>query len=256
MKYLDEYHDNKEIKAEILISLMNVDKILNIYMRGAFSRNYSGDLIGISNKEAELSRNGIFHLLPEGLFFENNRIRDIIKNSFDEKYRQFKNEKREILSFFQPFDTEYFKLSLSLEENLNTVVEQGNVIFSNIFLSETDTTINNDYISKIKKLLPFVSQLRGNFPVLIDILKYILKVEKIDTRIDKKQTCYKCTFFIHKEGLSKAAYMEMDEKLDDFFKFFSEWFLPVEMKHDYRVKDYKERFNLSKMLLLDYNTNL
>ena len=256
MNYLEEYRENKEIKAETLISLMNLEKILKIYMRGTFSRNFSGDLIGVSKKEVELSRNGIFNTLPENLFFEENRVRDILKNNFDEKYHKYLNEKKEIISFFQPFDSVYFNLSLDLEKKLKTVAEKGNSFLSKTYLCDTETTEKNNYISKIKKLLPFVSQLRGNYPLLINILKEILKVDKIKKRIDRKNSIYKCTFLIYKEGLSKAAYMEMDEKLGEFFNFFSEWFLPAEMVHDYRIKDYKEKFTLSKMLLLDYNTNL
>jgi len=256
MNYLEEYRDNKDVRAETLISLMNIDKVLKIYSRSTFFRNYSGDLTGISKKEAEISRNGIFHILPESLFFEESRIRDIINSEFDEKYKKFINEKKEIKSFFQPFDTEYFNLSLNLEKALKTISEKGNSIFNNIFFSETEKELNNEYIIKIRKLLPYVSQLRGNYPLLINILKEILEVEKIEKRIEKKHSATKCTFLIHKEGLSKTAYFEMDKKLNDFFIFFSEWFLPVEMEHDYRIKDYREKFTLSKMLLLDYNTNL
>lgn len=259
MKHSDKYIDTEEIKAETLISQMDIKENLAVRMRGIFSRNYSEDLINITNEEDntvfELSRDSIFHLLPEGLFFKENQLKKDSKPTFDfeKELSELEKQKKAISLFFSPFDTEYFKLSLGLEKKLNAITEKGNRILINIFGDEPEIDTKNEYISKIKILLPFVSHLRGNITLLIDILKNVFSVEKIE--IKKKDTFYD-RFIIHKEGLSKEEYRSMDEKLTEFFDFFSQWFLPVEMEYDYRIKDYKEQFILGKTLLLDYNTHL
>jgi len=258
MKYLDEYINIEEIKAETLISQMETSGNSGVRMQGIFSRNYSEDLISITKEEDktifDLSRDSVFHLLPGSLFFKENQLRKDSKPNFDfeKEQTELKKQKKNILSFFSPFDTEYFKLSLELEKKLNAIAETGNRIFISILEDESAIETKNEYISRIKILLPFVSQLRGNHILLLDILKNILSAEKIE--IEERGTFYK-RFIIHREGLSKEEYQSMDESLIDFFDFLRQWFLPVEVKYDYRIKDYKNSFTLGNILLLDYNTH-
>jgi len=257
VKYLNEHINAEEIKAETLISQMDTKDNLNVRMQGIFSRNYSEDLIDVSNERdktiLDLSRNGIFHFLPEGLFFEETRLKNRRCECFDDRYNAFKKEKEKIKSFFQPFDTEYFKHSLALEKKLNAISELGNTVLTNAFFNDHEIDTNNEYLSKIKILLPFVSSLRGNMPLLTNMLKNVLCVEKVE--IKKIQPFY-MRFVIHKKGLSKEEYKNMDRKLSVFFDFFHQWFLPVEVEYDYKIKDYKMPFTLRNTLLLDYNTHL
>jgi hypothetical protein len=257
VKYLNEHIDTEDIKAEILISQMDTQENLSVRMQGLFSRNYSEDLMSVVHEKDRtllyLSRNGIFHLLPEGLFFEETRLKSVRGEYFEGKYDKFKKEKEKIKSFFQPFDTEYFKQSFELEKKLNAITECGNTVFIKTFLNEPDIDTNNEYLSKIKILLPFVSYLRGNFTLLTNILKETLSVEKVEIR--EIQPLY-MRFIIHKESLNKEEYKKIDEKLTVFFDFFCRWFLPAEAEYDYKIKDYKTPFTLGNTLILDYNTHL
>jgi hypothetical protein len=243
----------REIKAETLISLIDVSDF-TVQMQGIFFRNYSEDLTSITDDNNgqifNLSRDGIFHLLPEGLFFEKNQLKD---DDFKKKYDALKEKKKRIDLFFQPFDTEYFKLSLKLEKKINAVSEQWNAFFSTFFFDNLELEHDNAYIYKLKTLLPYVSELKGNHKLLVDILKIILECEKVE--IIELKPFFK-RFIFHKECLSKEAYQQMTEKILAFFNFFQEWFLPFEIEYDYRIKDRKQRFYLGKILLLDYNTNL
>ena len=258
MDYLNKRTNTRDIKAETLISQLDIKKDFNVRLEGVFARNYSEDLIDIEKeddtKTIALSRDGIFHLLPEGLFFKENQLKKYNDGfDFKKEYDQFKKQKKDVLSFFQPFDTAFFKLSLELEQKLNDFTKSGNRIFINTFLDTSEVKADNQYISKIKTLLPFVSKIRGNISYLIDILKNALSVEKIEI---KEMQAFHTRFIIHKEGLSKEEYLAMDKDLDDFFVFFRHWFLPVEKEYDYRIKDYKQPFKLGDSLILDYNTNL
>ena len=258
MKYSDENIYLGEIKAETLISQMDTNENQGVRMHGIFSRNYEEDLISIIDEEDktifELSRDSIFHLLPESLFFNENQLKKESKPYFDfeKEHAEMVKQKKAILSFFSPFDTEYFKLSLELEKSLNKIAVKGNHIFINLLEIEPEIGVKNEYISKIKVLLPFVSQIRGNHLLIVDIIKNVLSAEKIE--VEEKGAFHK-RFIIHKEGLSKEEYRLMDEGLIDFFNFLRQWFLPVEVKYDYRIKDYKNSFTLGTTLLLDYNTH-
>jgi len=265
VKYLNEYIDAGDVKAETLISQMDIKENLHVHLQGIFSRNYSEDLISVTNEKGkengenrtilELSRDGIFHLLPEGLFFKEEQLKKDSNSNFDfdKEKTKLEEQKKAALLFFSPFDTEFFNLSFELEKNLNAIAEKGNKVFINAFECEPEIDTKNEYISKIKILLPFVSHLRGNLAFLTDILKNILSVEKIEIRTIRP---FYMQFIIHKESLSKEEYQAMDKDLADFFVFFRQWFLPVEAEYDYRIKDYKGSFILGNTLLLDYNTHL
>ena len=246
----------KELKAESILSLQNLQDFI-VEMDSTFKRNYSPDFL--SNKttqkdseeirEIKLSRDGIFHILPQGLFFSKDELSKM--DNFKEDYKIFEKKVKNIKSFFQPFDTEYFKLSLKLEKQLNKFTEKGNNIFMEFIdylLEESYKDSNNKYIYRAKRLLPFANQIRGNIPLLKEILKEIVDVRKVDVENE--------LFIFHKEGLSKEEYLKMNKELSNFFTFFAEWFLPVDVDYDYRIKDRKREFKLGENLILDYNTNL
>jgi len=246
------------IKAETLLSLYDIKENLNVIMEGVFSRNYSEDIIHIEHDNDSvnlaLSRNGLFHLLPEGLFFDEKMLQNVEKRGFDfkSKYTEFKKQKKEIELFFQPFDTAYFNLNLDLEHKLNHVTEMGNDFFME-FLDNSENETSNEYIAALQKMLPFASQMKGNVALLVDILKNVLSVEKIKVR----ETAYfSSRFIIYKDGLTKAEYHAMDYDLKQLFVFLRHWFLPVEREYDYRIKSNPQPFILKESLILDYNTYL
>jgi hypothetical protein len=259
MKYLNKYVDIGELKAETLLSILNLKEDFNVQMESTFQRNYAEDVASIDNdgfiNTIRLARTGIFKLLPEGLFFKENQLNAENKRNYDFKrtYQELQKKKNEILAFFQPFDTQYFKLTLEFEQLLNGFTERGNDILLNAFEYETEVKTDNYYVSKITKILPFAGQIKGNLHLVIDILKNVLSVEKIDmVEIEPFHT----RFMIHKEGLSKEEFDAMDKEVAIFFTFFKDTFLPVERKYDFRIKDFKQTFTLGELLLLDYNTNL
>jgi hypothetical protein len=257
--------ENRALKAETLVSISNLKDDFVVQMDGVFYRNYTEDLISteqdLERNTVTLSRDSIYHILPEKLFFDDISTKGIGKRNFTfaENYEEVLRKRKEILSFFQPFDTSFFKLSLELEHKLNALSETGNSYFNVFFLNEikpnsrTPKADADKYIPKLKLLLPFVSQIRGNFPLLIDLLRNIFEANQIEV---KEIEPLKRRFIIHKEGLNKEEYLAMDKELVPFFDFLQHWFLPLEMKYDYRIKDYKQPFILGESLILEYNTNL
>jgi len=257
------HFENRELKAETLVSLFDIKNDCNVQMESVFFRNYSEDLMNVDQFDNQttliLSRDSIYHLLPEKLFFEENTLKGTGKRVFDfaGEYEELLRKRREILSFFQPFDTTFFKLSLVLEQKLNFLSETGNHFFNTFFLDEEKSDSRKPdfdvYVAKIKLMLPFVSQIRGNFPLLADLIKEILNVDKVEVQ---EIVPLKKRFVIHKVGLTKDEYLTMHKELVSLFIFLQHWFLPLEMECDFRIKDYKQTFALGESLILDYNTNL
>jgi hypothetical protein len=255
--------ENRELKAETLVSLFDINHECNVQMESVFFRNSSEDLMNVEQFDDQttlfLSRDSIYHLLPEKLFFKENTLKDTGKRFFDfaSEYEELLRKRREILSFFQPFDTTFFKLSLLVEQKLNFLSETGNYFFNTFFLDEEKPDSKKHdfdvYVAKIKLLLPFVSQIRGNFPLLADLIKEILEVDKVEVQ---EIVPLKKRFVIHKVGLTKDEYLTMNKELLSLFIFLQHWFLPLEMECDFRIKDFQQTFSFGESLILDYNTNL
>ena len=255
MKYLNKNLKAQNITAEALLASWEDISDLKVCCEGVFTRNYSEDLLRIDTDQNSitifLSRDGIYHLLPQGLFFTENQLKEEQKrgNNFKSAYDKLKKQKQDAQLFFQPLDTELFKLTIAGERNLNNLLKTGN----KIWLSNLPDDSKNEYINKLIPLLPYAAQLRGNMQLLTDLLKSVFDVEKIEI---KEIAPLYARFIIHKEGLSKEEYLAMNEDLKLFFDFFSHWFLPLEKKYDFKIKDFKTPFTLGTSLVLDYNTNL
>jgi len=255
MKNWNKNQNTQNIAAETLLALWDDIPNLKVICESIFARNYSEDLNRIDadhdSTTVYLTRDGIRHLLPEGLFFAENQLNEgkIRGNDFKSAYYKMKKQRKEVQAFFQPYDTELFKLTIEGERKLNNLFKTGN----KIVLPEQPETSKNEYINKIIPLLPYASMLRGNFPLLIDLLKFVFEVEKIEVK-EVKPLCSR--FVIHKEGLSKEEYLYMNEEIKIFFDFFRHWFLPFEKEYDFKLKDTKHPFKFEKSLILDYNTHL
>ena len=273
MKDLSQKHEN--IKAEsFLTSLMESIADTNLEFQGVFSRNYLNDIILVDYEKVmdkqllniKLSRDSLFHILPEGLFFRENELRKAAKEKNEEKFKaleeQIIREKQKILSFFYPFDKTYFGLKFDLEKQINEFADnRTQILMDTLFDIYNLAEENNHLIRRIIPLLPLASEIRSNKMIWRDILKNIFFPACVDVRIAEKRNVegikrpiVKAT--IHIEKLSNEEFISIKKTVDPFARFFYEWFIPADMGYEFKVKDIKERFVLGKPLTLDYNTQI
>ena len=272
MKDLSQNHEN--IKAESFLSSMLESLAgINLEFQGVFSRNYYNDIIfidqdtysGKSKLNINLSRDSIFHILPEGLFFKEDVLRKVQKEKNPEKFKALSEkiirEKLKLLSFFYPFDKTYFSLRFELERQLNELAENKTSTLIEELFDIFPIDEKNDFIKKIIPLLPLASEIRSNKMIWRDIFKNVFYPADIEVRIAQKQNAagmmqriVKTT--IHIEKLSNREFKKIKKDVDIFSHFFYEWFLPADIGYEFKVKDVKERFVLGGEMTLDYNTFL
>jgi len=269
---LKQSHEN--IKAEsFLTSRMESVSDANLEFHGVFSRNYVNDIISMDLEKIfdklqlniRLSRDSLFHILPEGLFFRENELRKVAKEKNEAKFKALEEkivkEKQKILSFFYPFDKTYFSLKFELEKRLNDLAANRTQFLMDELLGIFPIDEKSRLIKKLIPLLPLASEIRSNRIIWRDILKNVFFPARIDVRIAErlntegiKRNVVKTT--IHIEKLSNEEFMAIKKDVDHFAHFFYEWFLPVDMGYEFKVKDAHERFVLGKALTLDYNTQM
>jgi len=272
MQDLSQNHEN--IKAESFLSSMLESLTgINLEFQGVFSRNYYNDIIfidqdtysGKSQLNINLSRDSIFHILPEGLFFREDVLKKVQKEKNAEKFKALSEkiirEKLKLLSFFYPFDKTYFSLRFELERKLNELMENKSSLIMDLLFDIYQIDEKNDFIRKIIPLLPLASEIRSNKMIWRDIFRNIFYPAEVDVRITGEmnvagmmQRSVKTT--IHIEKLSNREFKKIKKDVDVFARFFYEWFLPADMGYAFKVKDTKERFVLEGDMTLDYNTQL
>ena len=248
--------DNSIIKAEtwITVNHPSVEEWQAQY-KGIFSRNYSGDLRSCEaeNNTIELSRDGLYEILPNMLFFTGNELLGKDAEDFKWTERVLKQRKERIKNVMMPLDSYYFNDSISLEKTLNDVIDKKTFILLQTLTGIDFSKEANPFIRKMAPAILQVAKLRGDYRFLCRMMTIVLGYK----------TCYQLNnnrvrFVVNRPNLSHDAFLSYLEELRPFFQFVEEWFVPFELQCEYKVRDYtrNSRFEGFNKLMLDYNATL
>lgn len=221
-----------------------------------FSRNYENDLVTCNPEMRELttSRNGIYEVLPEIIFFRDDELKSLEDRELARKEQELKEQKDLIKKFFMPFDSAFFSKSLELQRLAQhmeeTKIEDVLLRFFDYDLSKE----TNPFVKRLAPLLIYSSKLRGDVTKLTKILSDLLECKV--TYFQRGPVVL--VFIVQKEGLDSKGYLDYTAQLKALFEFVQYWFLPMEVFCAYKVKDYSQQFTVSeeKPMVLDYNTHL
>ena len=221
--------------------------------KGIFSRNYADDLrsCDLPFTSVELSRDGLYEILPDALFFKGNELSNAA--DFDWVDKVLKQRLERIKTVLLPFDSSFFNHSLALEQELNSALAAKTHLLLQTFVDDDYTNESNPYIRKMAPLLIQAARLRGNYPVLCQIITCVLGYK---TSYLKKGD--RIRFVIHHPDLERRAFLKYLDELKPFFQWVEEWFVPFELQCEFKVRDYNrdDRFEGTNRLLLDYNATL
>ena len=248
--------DNGIIKAETWIAVKHpsVEAWLARY-KGIFSRNYSGDWRSCNPESftVELSRDGLYEVLPNLLFFTGTELLGKDDADFQWTEKVLKQRRERIKDVMLPLDSRYFNDSLALEKTLNNVLDKKTALLLQSYTGIDFTKETNSYICKMAPMLLQAAHLRGDYRFLCRLMTCILgfKTDYV-VRTDRVR------FIVNRPDLNRAAFLAYLEELRPFFQFVEEWFVPFEMQCEYKVRDYTrdDRFEGNNKLMLDYNATL
>lgn len=163
-----------KVRAEVLIAEIQdnsdfTDDDFLIANQSTFSRAYSRDIIDTNsriNKDKltlNLSRNGLYDILPEGLFHTQNVSKDI--NSYLASRKTVKEEEQAARQLFAPLENEFFYQKLNIERYERKLLDEFSNLDDNFLLDfwKIDEKIPEDYIFKLIRLLPHSSKIVGDF---------------------------------------------------------------------------------------------
>lgn len=179
----------ENLRAEVIIAEIQEKSDITaddfvIANQSSFSRPYRRDIIDVDNLinknmlTLNLSRNGLYDSLPEGLFHVQ---RGSNKTDSYMAHRQtLKQEEQDARLFFAPLENEFFYQRLRIEsserellDNFYNLNDEFLIDFWNISRQNSE-----DHILKLIKLLPFSYQIAGDFELTRLCLENILN-EKV-----------------------------------------------------------------------------
>lgn len=215
------YQVLQDIRVEVFIAALIQKKSLKfdqflVRPVGIFRRPYSKDILKIQIVEHEtnsayyeidVSREGLYDMLPEGLFHKDSEARKK-SDSKNIKINQVqRNEENAARKFFLPLEQEFFRNRIHLEiteqnvgnltKNINT--EEQGISFSNFWGFGQTFTKNQNLI--LLHLLPQVHKIVGNFVLTGSAMSLVLG-KKVEVSIKYKPT------FAH-EGFSPKSLADM-----------------------------------------------
>ncbi len=183
----------ENLKAEVVIAEIQEKSKLSsedfvIANKSTFSRPYRRDIISVDNLLNEdkitfnLSRNGIYDTLPEGLFHGPKGNQDA--GAYISSRKVLKQEEQDARAFFAPFENEFFYQKLNVENRERETLDNFYNLNDDFLVDfwQIDREIPEDYILKLIKLLPFSHEISGNFELTRLCLQEILSEEVLFKR--------------------------------------------------------------------------
>ena len=188
----------ENLKAEVLIAEIqeNSDITIDDFIianKSTFSRSYRRDIISIDNLlydnmlTLNLSRNGLYDTLPEGLFHVQNVNKDA--KSYIAQRKTVKQEEQDARLFFAPLENEFFYQKLNIECNERALLDDFHNINDDFLQGfwKMDLNISESYTLKLIKLLPYSHKIVGDFELTRLSLQKVLNEKVSFKKTYKKQ---------------------------------------------------------------------
>lgn len=215
---------------------------------GLFSRPYKRDILRASLEEdanhnefveLHLSRNGLYDLLPEGLFHQpptpkNSRS---VQN-MSEEYRENRQKEAETRRFFKPLEKAFFDQRLQLEmEETGLMRGMGTGLLNDHFMDfwGVSDRISAQFRTSLICLLPHIQKITGRVESIAQSLEGIIH-EKVEIkRADSKVSGIGCSLIPSLGG----ARLGNDTVLgDESLEIVPKWEFHIGPLENSRVQDY------------------
>lgn len=183
-----------DVKAEMLAAILaeqslDLTEILASF-EGPFKRVWARDIAWTDVIRFEtgekmlclhLNRDGIYDLLPEGLFHSNSDKADQTGPEMSKDSMKLRAEEKNTRLFFQPFENEIFlkRVQLLLKENqIFKSIYKEFLMGIMPFVWEVGEGFPENYVLRLKKLLPLLYMTTGNLNLTAQCLEFIIS-EKV-----------------------------------------------------------------------------
>lgn len=288
----------EDIRAEVINNYLGkVEKEISFV--GSHKRNAYEDIASISQDEGiikiELSKQGLYDILPEALFHPIDRFDNIPANEYKERFaeevEQQKTEEINARKFFSRYDSFVFELS-SLVSDLKEKEYGDNSILSEIICDSLPKDYKtNRFVNLAIEFTPQCKSIRGNVSKITLMLRKIMAEEglTLDPQIKLKNYIdthprYNCeiakeddaiadtylgnTFYentllydIHywNDSFCNGSFLDFVNEIKVFEDFLNDYFMGIETSLHFNISAHTLPVRLSDEMCynyLNYNTNI
>ncbi len=216
--------NNSEFKSAFLAEVIfaslteaghaaNHIKALN---KGGFKKGFSNDVEQVLVEESDsrfhfemlLNRDGIYDLLPEGLFHQSkgntrvNSVQDAV-----EEHKQFKEEEKQARKFFTPLEQLLFLYRAGAETAEREAlydIQNGQLNESFYHFWNIDTSLPGGPASRLLRIMPYADTIKSNIDATAAALSYILQ-----SKISLKASLLPDRYLLQQQNLSEQ-YLGVD----------------------------------------------
>ena len=199
---INSYHT--DLKAEVIVSSLldanvNEDTIC-IQNQSVFDRSFRKDVVNAKLVELKnfdevieltLSRDGLYDLLPEGIFHQSYKDSSSSVRKMVEEHKRFKIEEQAARRFFTPFENEFFHQKVNIEKQekkfYTSVNAEKNEILKHFW--KLDTALPKDGAKQLIEFLPQASAICNNIQLMQETLSKIIN-EKVSIKVLENETTY------------------------------------------------------------------
>ena len=190
-KELDAFFIN--LKAEIVVSEFIENSNLSyeditIKNKSSFTRGYRRDIIDVKMNtndklELNLSRNGVYDALPQGVFHSTVNIDSNIP--YSEMRQKSKKEEADARTLFAPLENEFFLSRVGVEQEEKKLALQFNNLENSFLLYfwGIKDKVADEYVFLLAKALPLAYKISKDEKLIAQCLSEILH-EKITIKKD------------------------------------------------------------------------
>jgi hypothetical protein len=179
-----------DIRAEVLLADLILDGLspsdILIFFNSSFKRRYSNDILKVEKLNVNnvkeilgitLSRDGLYDLLPEGLFHSEWDEPISSAKGMSSSSKKESRVEEETRKFFLPFENEFFYQRIQLELQERSILRKLNDNnLDEFFLDfwKVDRSLPRELCVKLTSMLPFVKDIAGDFMLTASCLSAIL----------------------------------------------------------------------------------
>ena len=251
-----------EISAEMLVNYLYPEQAERWipYNQGTFYRNYNLDVLGYDEQadEIQLARDGFCRLLPEGLLYAGDNMRDSNNQADFEKQD---NRKRLLEDMFRPFDAFEFRRKLQIERQISTLLDGKIEYILNTYFNIYSDKLPNSYVKELSMLLPFVHSMRGDLMLIRNLLAALFKCEvslykgRYSQTDNTRSWIPQVTYELHIANLTTETYAQLQQDIAPVQNFVEEWLMPLEAHCRLEVKWHHDK-GVTGSMLLNYDAKL
>ena len=251
-----------DISAELLLQYLypELQDQWSVQSEGTFYRNYNTDVLSVDaeHKTVSLARDGMLSLLPQGLFSDENELRE--KDS-EARHKEAKDRERRLRSAFAPFDSFAFRHRLHIEQQISELLSGANDYILELlgFVPKPD---DDPWVRKLARLLPMVKTIRGDEQLIRIILSTIteypveLSYQRWSETDDTVCWIPWLRYRILAENLSPQQFNELYSRVKTVEDFVREWFVPAEAHLQIDVCHHNAPQMIGGDLILNYNLEI